>query len=246
MAYRGRADKGMSAVNLKVEPSKKCSETCVEARFSSSGLFSLVQASQRNERRPQMLSSFFSLLPSLENRPVLLVDCTHYYPRPPVRRRAPPLAALGADAAKQLGANCLAKISLANVGFGTGNLFSESQHHANRIEIDDCFKNLILYAWRKLLRSVNVSDRTHDRAYSLSLIRNRVSRYDMVGTRSGGSVEWYRHSAPSTKRQCLCLDKLLIHSRATNGVLAVARDTKFAAPSTFAQLRLGSGRSPSG
>ena len=140
MAYRGCADKGMSAVNLKVEPSKKCSETCVEARFSSSGLFSLVQASQRNEIRPQMLSSFFSLLPSLENRPVLLVDCTHYYPRPPVRRRAPPLAALGADAAKQLGANCLAKISLANVGFGTGNLFSESQHHAKRIEIDNASK----------------------------------------------------------------------------------------------------------
>ena len=138
MAYRGRADKGMSAVNL--NPSKNCSKTCVEARFSSSGLFSLVQASQRNERRPQMLSSFFSLLPSLENRPVLLVDCTHYYPRPPVRRRAPPLAALGADAAKQSGANCLAKISLANVGFGTGNLFSESQHHAKRIEIDNASK----------------------------------------------------------------------------------------------------------
>ena len=70
----------------------------------------------------------------------MLVDCTHYYPRPPVRRRAPPLAALGADAAKQLGANCLAKISLANVGFGTGNLFSESQHHAKRIEIDSASK----------------------------------------------------------------------------------------------------------
>jgi len=52
----------------------------------------------------------------------------------------------------------------------------------------------------------------------------------VVGTRTGGgSVEWYRHSAPSTKRQCLCLDKLLIHSRATNGVLTVARDTKFSA-----------------
>ena len=38
MAYRGRADKGMSAVNL--NPSKNCSKTCVEARFSTSGLFS--------------------------------------------------------------------------------------------------------------------------------------------------------------------------------------------------------------
>ena len=74
---------------------------------------------------------------------------------------------------------------------------------------------------------VNVSNRTHDRAYSVSFIRSGVSRYDVVGTRD--SIEWYRHSAPSTKRQCLCLDKLLIHSRATNGVLTVARDTKFSA-----------------
>ena len=62
----------------------------------------------------------------------------------------------------------------------------------------------------------------------MSFIRSGVSRYDVVvGTRD--SIEWYRHSAPSTKRQCLCLDKLLIHSRATNGVLTVARDTKFSA-----------------
>ena len=75
---------------------------------------------------------------------------------------------------------------------------------------------------------VNVSNRTYDPAYSVSFIRSGVSRYDVVvGTREG--IEWYRHSAPSTKRQCLCLDKLLIHSRATNGVLTVARDTKFSA-----------------
>ena len=68
----------------------------------------------------------------------------------------------------------------------------------------------------------------------MSFIRNGVGRYDVVG------VEWCRHSAPSTKRQCLCLDKLLIHSRATNGVLAVARGTKFAAVDIRAtSLRIG-------
>ena len=62
-----------------------------------------------------MLSFVFcSLFPSDEKRPVSLLDCTHYYPRP-ARSSTLPQAALDAatalPAAEQLGANCSARIS---------------------------------------------------------------------------------------------------------------------------------------